>query len=55
MSELKTFRYSGAQSWNKLPTHVRKSQNKNCYKTECVKYIKTIMYDLMILTCFNCM
>ncbi len=35
----KTFRYSGAQSRNKLPTHVRKSQDKNSFKTECVKYM----------------
>ncbi len=28
-----------AQSWNKLPTHVQMSQNKNSFKTECVKYI----------------
>ncbi len=34
-----TFCYSGAQSWKTLPTHVRKSQNKNSFKTECVKYI----------------
>ncbi len=33
------FCYSGAQCWNKLPTHVRKSQNKNSFKTDCVKYI----------------
>ncbi len=33
----RTFDYS--LSWNKLPTHVRKSQNKNRFKTECVKYI----------------
>ncbi len=38
-SDKRTFRYSGAQSWNKLPTHVRKSQNKNSFKIECVKYI----------------
>ncbi len=35
----RTFLYSGAQSWNKLPTHFWKSQNKNSFKTECVKYI----------------
>ncbi len=35
----RTFRDSGAQSWNKLPTHVWKSQNKNIFKTECVKHI----------------
>ncbi len=35
----RTFRYSRAQSWNKLATHVRKLQNKNSFKTECVKYI----------------
>ncbi len=35
----RTFHYSGAQSWNKLSPHVRKSQNKNSFKIECVKYI----------------
>ncbi len=38
-TDKRTFRYGGAHSWNKLPPHVQKSQNKNSFKTDCVKYI----------------
>ncbi len=35
----RTFCYIGAQTRNQLPTHVWKSQQKNSFNTDCVKYI----------------
>ncbi len=51
----RTFHYSGAQSWNKLPTYIQKSQNKNSLKTECVKYQISVMHIYMFSVIWECM
>ncbi len=35
----RTFQYSGAAEWNKLPESIRKSENRNVFKSRCNRYL----------------